>query len=213
MNLIKTPPQPRKRPKQARAQYMVNIILEATARILAKRGYAGTNTNLIAAEAGVSVGSIYQYFPNKDALICALHERHAEQMSDIIDKVLANAQPNNLREHITVMVRSLMAAHQCEPQLHQVLEREFPYFDVPNEQSPADQIIFKRVRGLLASFQSQITQTNLDLATWTVMQITEALVHTAIIEPPSGLALTHIEEAIIDALIGYLTVAKTTPEV
>lgn len=187
---------------------MVNIILEATARILAKRGYAGTNTNLIAAEAGVSVGSIYQYFPNKDALIGALHERHAEQMSEIIDAVLLSAQPNNLREHVSVMVHSLMAAHQCEPQLHQVLEREFPYFDLPYEQSPADQIIFKRVRRLLASFQAQITQTDLDLATWTVMHITEALVHTAVIEPPSGLALSHIEAAIIDAILGYLTLAK-----
>ncbi|XDZ52106.1 TetR/AcrR family transcriptional regulator [Neisseriaceae bacterium CLB008] len=208
MNSVKAPQKPRKLPKQARAQYMVNIILEATARILAKRGYAGTNTNLIASEAGVSVGSIYQYFPNKDALISALHERHAEQMAEIIDTVFADAQPHNLREHVSVMVHSLMAAHQCEPQLHQVLEREFPYFDVPNEQSPADQLIFQRVRRLLASFQEQITQTNLDLATWTVMQITEALVHTAVIDPPANLSLPHIEEAIIDAIMGYLTVPK-----
>lgn len=208
MNPIKTPQKPRKLPKQARAQYMVNVILEATARILAKRGYAGTNTNLIAAEAGVSVGSIYQYFPNKDALISALHERHAEQMSEIIDAVFSDAEPKNLKEHVSVMVHSLMAAHQCEPQLHQVLEREFPYFDLPNEQSPADQIIFKRVRSLLASFQDQITQANLDLATWTVMQITEALVHTAVIEPPSNLSLADVEGAIIDAIIGYLTVPK-----
>src|SRR5689334_3047576 len=84
-------PQPRKQPRQARSQHMVETILEATARILAERGYVGTNTNLVAERAGVSVGSLYQYFPNKKSLVAALHERYAAQMERAIDTVLARA--------------------------------------------------------------------------------------------------------------------------
>lgn len=90
---------------------MVDTIVEATAHILAERGYAGTNTNVVAAHAGVSIGYVYQYFPNKDALIAALHEHHASQMYIIINRVLDAANPENLEDHITARVKALLAAH------------------------------------------------------------------------------------------------------
>lgn len=66
---------PRKLPLQARAEHTVATILEATARILETRGLDGLNTNAVAQRAGVSIGSLYQYFSNKDALIVALSLR------------------------------------------------------------------------------------------------------------------------------------------
>lgn len=116
-------PQPRRIPRQARSRALVEVILEATARVLAERGYAGTNTNLVAERAGVSVGSVYQYFPNKDSLITALHEQHAAQMQAAIEAVLAGAQPRGLRGHLAAIVHALLAAHQVAPALHRVLER------------------------------------------------------------------------------------------
>ena len=142
-------PEPRKRPVQARSQQTVEVILEATARVLAERGYAGTNTNLVAARAGVSVGSIYQYFPNKDALVTALHARHAAQRCAMIEDVLGSAHPRGLSGHIEAVVHALLAAHRLEPALHKVLEKELPFFDAPKDQSPADKIIFNRIRTLL----------------------------------------------------------------
>ena len=79
---------PRKAPRQARSQATVKAILDAAARVLVERGYAATTTNLVAERAGVSVGSLYQYFPNKDALIAALHDRHAREMNEVIDRTL-----------------------------------------------------------------------------------------------------------------------------
>ncbi|MEW6347381.1 MAG: TetR/AcrR family transcriptional regulator [Pseudomonadota bacterium] len=66
---------PRKIPQQSRAEQTVATILEAAALILETRGFDGLNTNLVAQRAGVSVGTLYQYFPNKDALIVALSKR------------------------------------------------------------------------------------------------------------------------------------------
>ena len=197
-------PQPRKAPRQARSQHMVEVILEATARVLGERGYAGTSTNAVAERAGVSVGSLYQYFPNKDSLVTALHERHAAQLYVAIDGVLDAARPRSLRGHVQAMVRALLAAHQVEPELHRVLEKEFPFFDAPRDQSPADRSIFHRVRQLLQAHRNTIAPRNLDLATWVVLQIMESLVHAAVIEPPAQFEATAIEASIVDALMGYL---------
>ena len=68
--------EPRKQPVQARSRQTVAEILDAAARIFAARGYAATTTNHVAEAAGISIGSLYQYFPNKDALVVALEERH-----------------------------------------------------------------------------------------------------------------------------------------
>ena len=67
---------PRKRPRQQRSRALVDRVLDAAARIFTEDGYRATTTNDVAAAAGVSIGSMYQYFPNKDALLVGLAERH-----------------------------------------------------------------------------------------------------------------------------------------
>ncbi len=73
---------PRKIPQQSRAEQTVATILEAAARILEREGLEGLNTNLVAKRAGVSIGSLYQYFPGKDALIVALSLRERALFHD-----------------------------------------------------------------------------------------------------------------------------------
>ncbi|WP_137936597.1 TetR/AcrR family transcriptional regulator [Chitinivorax sp. B] len=197
-------PKPRKAPRQQRSQQTVEIILQATARIFAEKGYAGTNTNLVAEHAGVSVGSIYQYFPNKDALVAALHDRHAAQMYQVIDVVLSATGKTTLQEHVAGMVRAMLAAHLIEPALHRMLEREFPFFDEPATESKTDQSIFMRVRRLLSDWREQVVPDNLDLATWVVLRMLESMVHAAVIDPPD-FPMDAIERAIVDAVMGYLT--------
>jgi len=198
------PPQPRKQPRQARSLATVEAILEAAARVLAERGYAATNTNLVAERAGVSVGSLYQYFPNKDSLITALHERHAAQMYAAIAAVLAAERPQGLQGHVQAMVRALLAAHRVEPDLHRVLEKEFPFFDAPREQSAADGGIFRQVRQLLELHRSQLAHRDLDLATWMLLQTMESLVHAAVIDPPAMFTPQALEDGIVQVLMGYL---------
>ncbi|MGC4076650.1 MAG: TetR/AcrR family transcriptional regulator [Rubrivivax sp.] len=198
-------PQPRKAPRQARSQAMVEAILEATARVLAERGYAGTNTNRVAERAGVSVGSVYQYFPHKDSLVAALHERHGAQMYAAIAAVLADERPDGLRGHVHAMVRALLAAHRVAPELHRVLEKEFPFFDAPREQSAADGGIYRQVRQLLQTHRAELTPADVELATWMLLQTMESLVHAAAIDPPSMFPADAVEDAIVQVLMGYLT--------
>jgi AcrR family transcriptional regulator len=80
-NLPPTEPlSPRKTPRQQRSAATVAAILDTAAHILEETGLEGYTTNALAARAGVSIGSVYQYFPNRDAVTRALIERRAEEL-------------------------------------------------------------------------------------------------------------------------------------
>jgi len=79
---------PRKEPAQERSRVTYDAIVAATARVLVKDGYDALTTNRVAREAGVSVGSLYQYFPGKEALVAAVMEQHAARMQAHIEERL-----------------------------------------------------------------------------------------------------------------------------
>src|SRR5579872_2456949 len=81
--------QPRKQASQDRSRATVEALIEATARILIREGFDGASTNRIAAQAGVSVGSLYQYFPSKEALVAAVIDRHHQELMQVVRSVLA----------------------------------------------------------------------------------------------------------------------------
>ncbi|WP_425127529.1 TetR/AcrR family transcriptional regulator [Burkholderia gladioli] len=81
--------QPRKNPTQPRAAGTVAAIVEAAAQVLETRGIEGFNTNAVAERAGVSIGSLYQYFPGKDALTVALMQRETQRFVEDMDRAMA----------------------------------------------------------------------------------------------------------------------------
>ncbi|MEV6772399.1 TetR/AcrR family transcriptional regulator [Nocardia sp. NPDC051030] len=87
----KTAATPRKTPQQDRSRAMVARIVDAGQEVLIRYGYDGASTNRIAEAAGISPGSLYQYFPNKDAVVTAVIERYNTAVTDRVrDRVLAN---------------------------------------------------------------------------------------------------------------------------
>src|SRR6476659_3548994 len=117
---------PRKQATQARAVSTVDAILKATARILVKEGYDHASTNKIATAAGVSIGSLYQYFPSKEALVAAVIERHIGEMLEVVRSSLARVASYPLREAAKELVRVMIEAHRIEPKLHRVLVEQIP---------------------------------------------------------------------------------------
>jgi AcrR family transcriptional regulator len=112
---------PRKKPAQIRAGLTVDAILEGAAVILERHGFDGYTTNEIAARAGVSIGSLYQYFPNKDAVTIALIERETTGMVDDVLAALALTPPRRaLREVFKAAVRNQVR----RPQLARLLDFE-----------------------------------------------------------------------------------------
>ena len=84
--------QPRKSPRQARSEAMVELILLAATRVLSTDSLAGFTTNRVAEVADVSIGSLYQYFPNKSALVAALIAREQSALANaVVDAVATNS--------------------------------------------------------------------------------------------------------------------------
>ena len=97
----------RKKPRQARSARVVDDILEAALRVLQRDGPARFTTVHVAEEAGVSVGSLYQYFPSKEALVAALVERHVAQMTSLVKGKLAEVATAPLEVAVRTMIDSM----------------------------------------------------------------------------------------------------------
>lgn len=101
---------PRKQPLQARSTLTVEAVLEASFQVLEREGYARFTTTRVAERAGVSVGSIYQYFPNRTALIAELLRRHLATVTEAVGAAaLAHARAP-LLQLVDALVESLVAA-------------------------------------------------------------------------------------------------------
>ena len=121
----------RKRPRQARSARLVTYILEAAARVLAREGAQKFTTARVAEEAGVSVGSLYQYFPNKQAILFRLQTDEWDQTSALLENILVNSDeppPDRLRS----MVRAFFQSEWEEASLRMALGDAAPlYRDAP----------------------------------------------------------------------------------
>ncbi len=114
----------RKEPRQARSRATIDAILDAAARILGERGWAGLTTNAAAEVAGLSIGSLYQYFPNKLALVEAVRRRH---LNEVLAVLYAAADDNATRaRRIAALVDGMIAVHSRYPAAHRVLLEESP---------------------------------------------------------------------------------------
>lgn len=183
--------------------------MDATARILAKRGYAGTNTNLVAEIAGVSIGSLYQYFPNKESLIVALHQRHAERLSALADERMAVRQGQPLEECIRAVVHAVMEVHLENPELERMLETELSYLDLPADGEGDSATLFDRTHSLLKEHRAEIGPRDLALANRVVSAMVKSLVHEMLFNYHGTASITERETAIVDAVMGYLTYVRS----
>jgi AcrR family transcriptional regulator len=111
-------------PRQDRSRATVEAILGAAVDLLSARGYVDTSTNDIAARAGISIGSLYQYFPNKDAIATALFERHARGIDAIVQTALADLRRAELpvREVFRRLLAGFETLHQSDPKMARAVD-------------------------------------------------------------------------------------------
>jgi AcrR family transcriptional regulator len=185
---------PRKAPIQRRSQEMVETILRATARVLRREGYEATNTNRVAEAAGVSVGSVYQYFPSKESLVAALIERHSDAMWALFEGKAEALAEAPIALAARELVRAEIDAHAVDPKLHRVLIEQVPR--VGNLEKVND--IVRRVTALVQAYldrhKDEIRPTDTALAAFLVVSTVEAIAHAAVLEHPEHLA----NEALVD---------------
>ena len=112
---------PRKIPRQARSAATVEVILDAAALLLVDEGYEQTTTNRIAERAGVSIGSLYQYFPNRESVVAAVGDRLKASITNPLWLGLAERHEQDLRSEITLGLRKSIASHASALTLFRIL--------------------------------------------------------------------------------------------
>lgn len=196
----KSPTTPRKLPQQDRSKVTVDAILTATTRILTEEGYDKASTNRIAERAGISIGSLYQYFPNKESLIAALRDRHVSSMMQLIESKLKELATAPIEVVVTELVKASIAAHAIEPKLHKVLHEQVPRLSSTESENRMNELL----RNYLAKQCDRITPQNLDYIVFVVERTIEALTHAAVIESPELLQDGQLEQEISQMLLCYL---------
>jgi AcrR family transcriptional regulator len=178
---------PRKSPRQERSRRTVERILDAAARIFHEQGYVGATTNDIADEAEVSVGSLYQYFPNKDALLVALTRRHIESATaGLTDLVSGLSSEEGFEVILRKVVDFLVEQHELD-ELHLLVMHRAP-------RTHEISIELDRARSQLVDLTSRLLMPRIDdprrraLIARMVVATVDASVHDVILRQPSGTA-------------------------
>jgi AcrR family transcriptional regulator len=153
----------------------VDAILEAGARILERDGYERANVNHIAALAGASVGSLYQYFPTKEALLAAVARRLGEQMLAEFGQDLGELAFMPLAQGIEGIVAKAMAAFRVRPQLRRVLRDEAPELRAVTDARDFDVLLADAIVLYLEMKRAEVRPQNLRLAVGILMASVEAI--------------------------------------
>ncbi|MFO0599984.1 MAG: TetR/AcrR family transcriptional regulator [Myxococcaceae bacterium] len=203
-----SPESPRKLPRQARAQATVDAILRATAHILRTKGWDALNTNAVAKVAGVSIGSLYQYFPSKEALVAALAEQHATRGLGVLMEAVTDARegpPRALDEAVYRYIDAMVAVHEVDPDLRRALIEQVPRLkggqDVVRRISTQSATL---VRAWLETQREHFRDVDLDVATFMLVTSVEAVTHLEVIDRPKQLTRKVMVEELTQLVLRYL---------
>ena len=206
---------PRKRgvrtARQARSRHTVETILEGGARVLAEHGWAGFTTNAVAARAGVSIGSLYEYFRNKDALRDAIVTRHLDAGERLLTEAAATLDlsalsgPERSRAVVRALVEGFVRLHADDPVLHRELSSVVPLLP---EHRVRVEAMRERLIGLLASVLTADT-TRPRRTAMVIVDVVEALTHRWMVEDAphatdAPLPPDEMREEIETVVMGYL---------
>ncbi|QIS09745.1 TetR/AcrR family transcriptional regulator [Nocardia arthritidis] len=195
--------QPRKQPRQLRAELTRERILTAAAHIFAEHGYAAGTTNRIAERARISIGSLYQYYPNKDSILAELLTRHLDndRAADTIRRY--RDRPESLEAIIRAFVRVVIENHLDDPQLLRIMIEQ-----APNSEELRARLIgheWEVVGDLRDLFErhAEVRVRDRDTAARLVATTVELTVHP-LIAAPDPIDTTRLENELVAMITGYL---------
>ena len=178
----------------------MQAILQATARLLSRDGYDKTSTNKVAEQAGVSIGSLYQYFPNKDALVGALLEDYANRLIGLIETSAVQLADVPIEQATGAIVRAVFAFYRSATKLHRVLFEQITSAGNVERRNA----LLRHAHQLFFSYfdrhRSELRVTNLDVATFVAMHAIEGVAHAAVLSAPERLE----DEALVDESVAML---------
>lgn len=196
----------RRVPRQARALDKVGLILEAALRILDREGLQALNTNHLAETAGVSVGTVYQYFKDKAAILDALAARELGQMTGDVMKAITGQRPATRGDRVRAVIRAVMRAYGGRTRVHGVLfqhvtlrggSNPFPALrDAIGALLSGDGVVDSSQRRLRISSAEAFVLTN------AISGVIRALMSSS--EQKAGLSRAQVEDALVKMVLAFV---------
>jgi AcrR family transcriptional regulator len=172
-----------------------------------KEGYDRASTNKIAAVAGVSIGSLYQYFPSKEALVAAVIDRHSHELLQVMRNALIKVAARPIEVAARELVSAAIDAHRVNPKLHRVLAEQIPRIGRLENIEAIDRDTYALVRGYLDAHRGEIDVDDPDVAAFMCVTAVEALTHAAVLRRPDILTGEKAEkfvDEVTDLVVRYL---------
>jgi AcrR family transcriptional regulator len=190
-------------PRQSRSRVTVSTILDAAVRIMDQEGADAATTTRIAEVAGVSVGTLYQYFGNRDSILDALQDREFDRASEFMLRVLADAAgpPEQIARRV---MQGLLELYAACPALHRLLVVEGLRVTPTDRVQAFDLRMVAALRAFFANAGLPIRRQNHDVAAFVVYNSVRATMLARLLEAPAGLDDTALVEELTDLVVSYL---------
>ena len=204
-------PPTRRAPVQKRARATVASILDAAAAAFVEHGYAGGTTNRIAGAAGVSVGSLYEYFPNKDAILVALLHRRLEEVEAEYDRALATPPPSAM-DALDLLVLTVTDRYTRASALDRVLLEEVPHPpETLDALAAAEAALAERIRSLVLRRPGVQAGTRGPAASFSA-RILDTSCRSFVLHGLPGLDEATFRRELARLLGGYLGLSRKAPQ-
>lgn len=177
-----------RKPKQKRSLETLRKIAEAGERLFSEQGFHGTNSKEIAAEAGVSIGAFYDYFPDKKALFMEVSRRYTQR---VMERIFPEGSPPGAsqippRDLVYGIIRAALDAHDLSPQFHrEAMAMRYSDPDIQSLMEQEEEEILSRLRNTLRSTQERIRVRDLEAGVIVMKSAIEEVIHgIKIFTPP-----------------------------
>lgn len=194
----------RNQPRQPRSRATVSVILDAAIRILDREGIEALTTSRVAEVAGVSVGTLYQYFAHRDAIIDALQDRELQRASEMLERVLENRDNVPDREVARAVLAELLRLYRAAPALHRVLAVDGLRYSTPERVLAFDARSVALVKAFLSMAGPRVRSTNLEAAAFIIYQSVRATMLSYLLECPAGVGDELIVDELTELIVRYL---------
>lgn len=199
---------PRKTPRQTRAQITYDAVIDSAIQLLRSEGYDRLSTGRVAHEAGVSVGSLYQYFPNKAALGAAVIERCSESFLPKFTAALSARSSRTLADSVEAMVDATLVSRLLDSELHKIVIDLAPRIGLDNRMQEVSRSLAKAIENVLRLHQSEIDP-RIDLGAGAIIieTLLEALAHNELTSNPEFACDEDVGREAKRLILGYLAVS------
>ncbi|MDI3287441.1 TetR/AcrR family transcriptional regulator [Polyangium sp. 15x6] len=196
---------PRKVPQQRRSQALVSAVIEAAVRILKHGREEALTTRRVAEIAGASVGSLYQYFPNRDAIVRALIDSHVREMLARVDEKMRDAFCATCPEEmVRRFATGLVAAHTVDLDRWQVIALQVLRFGDLDASDEAWQMLDDRARELVHRVAPELPADEAARAAARLVLLVRTLLMDALTQRPDELRDLRLTADITDLILGYI---------